>query len=81
MIADTPLVRNRDNPGDLSLLLKGKATLEERLAQSEVQTVRKERPAAQRSVERVPQKIRQRIAVPAFPETICRLFQKAARTC
>jgi hypothetical protein len=78
MIADTPLVRNLENPGYLKTLLNGQATLEERFAQIEAETVREELRTVQGSLEKVPPKIRQLIALPAFPEAICGLFQKAA---
>jgi hypothetical protein len=78
MIADTPLVRNLENPRYLKILLNGQATLEQRFAQIDAQTVREELRAAQSSLEKVPPQIRQLIALPAFPEAICRLFQKAA---
>ena len=78
MIADTPLVRNLENPRYLKILLNGQATLEERFAQIDVETVRKELEAAHTSLEKVPLKIRQLIAIPTFPEDVCRLFQKAA---
>jgi hypothetical protein len=78
MIADTPLVRNLENPGYLKTLLNGQATLEERFAQIDAQTVREELRTVQGSLEKVPPKIRQLIALPAFPEAICGLFQKAA---
>ena len=77
MIADTPLVRNLENPRYLQILLDGQATLEERFAQIDIETVRKELLAAQAAVEKIPSKIRKLIALPTFPETICRLFQKA----
>lgn len=78
MIADTPLVRNLENPGYLKTLLNGQATLEERFAQIDAETVREELRTVQGSLEKVPPKIRQLIALPAFPEAICSLFQKAA---
>ena len=78
MIADTPLVRNLENPRYLKILLNGQATLEERFAQIDIETVRKEFRAAQSSAEKVPSQIRRLIALPDFPETVCRLFQKAA---
>jgi hypothetical protein len=78
MIADTPLVRNLQNPCYLKTLLNGQTTLEERFAQIDVGTVRKELEAAQASLEKVPLAIRQLIALPTFPEDMCRLFQKAA---
>lgn len=78
MIADTPLVRNLENPRYLKVLLHGQATLEERFAQIDTETVRKELQAAQNSLEKVPSKIRRLVALETFPESICRLFQKAA---
>jgi hypothetical protein len=78
MLADTPLVRNLDNPGYLKVLLHGQLTLEERFAQIAIETVRQELRAAQASVQKVPAQIRKLIAIPSFPETISRLFQKAA---
>ena len=78
MIADTPLVRNLQNPSYLKILLRGRATLEERFAQIDIETVREELQSAQASVEKVPSKIRRLIAVTTFPEIISRLFHKAA---
>ena len=78
MIADTPLVRNLENPCYLKILLDGQARLEERFAQIDIKTVRKELQAAQASLERVPSQIRKLIVIPTFTETISRLFQKAA---
>lgn len=78
MIADTPLVRNLENPHYLKVLLDGQSTLEERFAQIQVDTVRKELQDASNPLEKVPSKIRQLIHVQTFPETICRLFTKTA---
>ena len=78
MIADTPLVRNLENPRYLKVLLNGQAALEGRFAQVDIETVRKELQAAQISLEKVPSKIRQLTALSTFPDLICRLFQKAA---
>ena len=78
MVADTPLIKNLDNPHYLKILLNGQANLEDRFAQTDMETVRQELSAAQRSEERVPLAIRQLITLPAFPEALCRLFRKAA---
>lgn len=78
MIADTPLVRNLENPGHLKILLNGQATLEERFAQVDAETVREELRTAQGSMEKVPAKIPELIALPAFPEVIGCLFKNAA---
>jgi len=78
MIADTLLVRNLRNPSYLKILLQGHATLEERLAQIDIETVRNELQAAQASPEKVPPQIRKLIAIPSFLKTVAGLFQKAA---
>lgn len=76
MIADTPLVRNLENPHYLKVLLHGRSNLEECFAQIDIEAVRTEMQAAQKWPDRVPRKILQLIAVPAFPDTLCGLFQK-----
>jgi hypothetical protein len=78
MIADTPLVRNLDNPRYLEVLLNGHATLEERFAQIDIDAVRRELTAARTSPEYVPPGIRQLIRIPAFPGRLSALFRKAA---
>jgi hypothetical protein len=78
MIADTLLVRNLENPSYLKILLQGQGTLEERFAQIDVGTVRKELQAAHESPEKVPWQIRKLITIPTFLETIAALFQNAA---
>ena len=78
MIADTLLVRNLAHPTYLKILLQGQATLEERFAQIDAETVRKELQAAQAFPEKVPSQIRKLIALPTFLETIADFFQKAA---
>jgi hypothetical protein len=78
MSPDTLLVRNLRNPAYIKLLLQGQATLEERFARIDIETVRKELIAAQTSPDKVPSQIRKLIAIPSFVETIASLFQKAA---
>jgi len=78
MIAETPLVRNLDNPAYLKVLLNGHANLEDCFAHIDIDVVRQEMDATQQSLERVPRKIRELIAVPAFPEVLSRLFRKTA---
>lgn len=78
MIADTPLVRNLENPRYLQILLNGQPTLEARFAPIDVERVRAELQPAQVSLEKVPSKIRKLIDLPTFPEAIRGLFQKAA---
>jgi hypothetical protein len=78
MIADTPLVKNLENPQYLKILLKGRADWEACFADIDCDAVRREMGAAQSSSEKVPKKIRKLIATPSFLDTLCRLFRKAA---
>ncbi len=78
MLADTPLVRNLENPCYMQILLNGHATLESLFADMDIVLARKELRAAQITPERVPCEIRQMIAAPSFPDIISNIFQKCA---
>ncbi|MBA4380349.1 MAG: hypothetical protein C0393_06700 [Anaerolinea sp.] len=78
MLADTPLVRNLENPHYMQILLDGHSTLEERFADIDIALVRKALRAARLTPERVPCEIRQLIAHPGFPDTVSNLFRKCA---
>ena len=79
MIADTPLVKNLENPQYLEALLNGQPSLEARFAQIDTAMVRHELRESQRHLEKVPVKIRKLIVEPKFPEQIAALLQKCAR--
>jgi len=74
MIADTPLVKNLENPHYLKVLLHGRPNLEECFAHIDIETVRKEFQAAQKWPDNVPHQLRQLIVLPAFPAALCGLF-------
>lgn len=76
MIADTPLVRNLDNPRYMKILLEGQPNLETRFAQMDTQAVREEMLAAGKCLDRVPANIRKLIATPVFPDALYSLFRK-----
>jgi hypothetical protein len=78
MLADTPLVKNLENPEYLKMLLNGQPSLEACFAQIDTELVRREMAVAQQNVEQVPQKIRQLIQEPGFTERLCSLFRKSA---
>jgi hypothetical protein len=80
MIADTPLVKNLDNPDYLKVLLNGQPSLEACFAQIDTETVRQELEAAQSWLDKVPQKIRKLIADPNFADSLCGLFRKPETT-
>ncbi len=78
MLADTPLVRNLENPEYLKILLDGCQSLEERFARIECQMARDELNKAENSPEKIPAKIKKVIGQPKFLEIIASLFKKRA---
>jgi hypothetical protein len=62
MLADTPLVKNLQNPGYLKILLNGQPNLEALFAQIEPATVRRELQRAQQNPEKVPRALKRFIA-------------------
>lgn len=76
MLADTPLVRNLENQEYLSIILNGKATLEERFAEINAKVVREELRKSQEDLERIPPKIKGIIKNPNFPKILLKLFSK-----
>jgi hypothetical protein len=78
MTADTPLVRNLENPNYLKVPLNGYADLEECFADIDIDAVHHEMDAARSSSEKVPKEIRTLIATPSFPDELCQLFRNAA---
>jgi len=80
MLADTPLVRNLENPQYMELLLEEKASLEELFAEIDAETVRKQLLEAQSNPEKIPAKIKKLIAAPKLPEIIANIFHNKAKT-
>ena len=76
MIADTPLVKNLENPQYMEALLNGQPTLEARFAQIDVAVVRRELIESQRHLEKVPPQIRKLIIAAQFQDRISTLLQK-----
>ncbi|MCK4339955.1 MAG: hypothetical protein KAW87_08225 [Candidatus Cloacimonetes bacterium] len=74
MLADTPLVKNLDNPEYLKIILNGKTTLEERFAEIDANMVRQELKKSQDYFGRIPAKIKVLIKKPNLPEMILNLF-------
>ena len=79
MLADTPLVKNLENPQYMDLLLDGKATLEERFAEIDTEMVRKQLVEAQRHPEKIPAKVKKIIAIPELPQIITNIFQNEVK--
>lgn len=67
ILADTPLVKNLQNPSYMEVLLNGKPTIEKVFAQIDAQQARSVMTNMEQSNERVPKPIQNIIAQPAFP--------------
>jgi len=67
ILAETPLVRNLENPSYMKIILKGKASLDEVFAKIEIDTLRKTFREALDTPEKIPAEIQSLIAMPNFP--------------
>ena len=78
ILAETPLVRNLENPSYMRILLSGKASLEEVFAEVDIDTFRDAFRGAQDVSEKIPSKLKPLIAMPDFPERLLSMAEKAA---
>jgi len=76
MLAETPLVRNLQNPTYMKVLLNGKETLEDVFAEIEIDTLRKQFHEAQLNPERIPAKIKPLIAMLDYPEKLVSMIER-----
>jgi uncharacterized protein YbaR (Trm112 family) len=77
ILAETPLVRNLENPHYMQILLNGKPSLEAVFAEIEIDTLRKAFREAQEDPERIPAKLKPIIALPDFPEQLVSMAERA----
>ena len=77
ILAETPLVRNLENPHYMQILLKGKPSLAAVFAEIEIDTLRKAFRDAQEDPERIPAKLKPIIAMPDFPEQLVSMAERA----
>ena len=78
ILAETPLVRNLENPSYMRILLSGKASLEEVFAEVDIDTFRTAFREAQDVPEKIPSKLKPLIAMPDFPEKLLSMAKKVA---
>ena len=78
ILAETPLVRNLQNPHYLKILLNGQPTLEKVFAEIDIDTLRKTLREAQADPEKIPAKLQPLIALPDFPAQLVTMVEKAA---
>lgn len=77
ILAETPLVRNLENPAYLEILLKAKSSLEEVFAETEIGTLREAIRDAQEAPGKIPAKLKPLIAMADFPEKLANMLQAA----
>ena len=77
MLAQTPLVRNLQNPEYMKILLDGKATIEDVFAEIEITRLREELKEAQQNPEKIPTKIKSIINEPQYPEKLTNILKKS----
>ena len=77
ILAQTPLVRNLQNPHYMKILLNGKTSIEEVFAEIQIDTLREVFRKAQEAPEKMPSKLKPLIAMPDFPEKLLNMLEKA----
>ena len=77
MLAQTPLVRNLQNPEYMKILLDGKTTIEDVFAEIEITRLREELKTAQQNPEKIPAKIKSIINEPQYPEKLVNILKKS----
>ena len=77
MLAETPLVKNLQNPDYIKILLTEKTSLAEVLAEIEIDTLREEFRKATLSPDKISPKIKRLIAMPDYPEKLVKMVEKA----
>jgi hypothetical protein len=77
ILAETPLVRNLENPLYMKILLDAKPTLEAVFAEIDIESLRKAFREAQTDPERIPAQLKPIIAMPKFPEILLNMVEKA----
>lgn len=78
ILAETPLVRNLENPAYMNILLNGKASLEAVFAETDIESFRETFREAQDAPEKIPANLKPLIAMPDFPEKLVTMLQRAA---
>ena len=74
MLANTPFVKNLDNPEYMKIILDGKETLEERFAEIDIKIVRKQLLKLEKDTVKIPRSLKKIIKMPELPEALVALF-------
>ncbi len=80
MLAQTPLIKNLNNPQYMEIILNGKANLAARFAQIDIDQVRNAHTDAQKSVQRYPKRMAELFKIPHLPKKLVNTSTKMAAT-
>ena len=78
ILAETPLVKNIENPAYMKILLNGKASLEALFAEININTFRAAFKEARKVPEKIPSKLKTLAEMIDFPEKLVKIIEKAA---
>jgi hypothetical protein len=84
MLADTPLVRNLNNPEYLAIILQGHHSLAEKFAQMEITRVRENHLLLKKNAERIPPFLKRILRTACFTDALFNTavaFKKSRQTC
>ena len=81
MLADTPLVKNLDNPEYVKILLGEKKNLEERFAEIDVESIRATLQQEDEAARRYPKGMARIFKMPDLPSKIGQIDSKNIRLC
>ena len=80
MLAQTPLVKNLDNPRYMAIILKGKTSLAQRFAEIDIIEVRKAHAEAQKSTQRYPRRMAEVFRIAHLPKKLLETTPKKTAT-
>lgn len=80
MLADTPIVKNLDNPQYMMILLDGEASLENLFAKMDAVEIREEFKIAHQNPEKIPPALKSIIQGEKCPEILAKLLARAAES-
>ena len=78
ILAETPLVKNLENPDYMKILLNGKASLEAVFAEIDIDTFRAAFKDARNLSEKIPTELKTLAKMADFPEKLVNMVEKAA---
>jgi len=78
ILAETPLVKNLNNPDYMKILLSGKSSLEAVFSNIDIESFREAFREAQDASEKIPAKLKPLIAMPDFPQKLVNMLQRTA---